>query len=288
MSGRVRILLVLLGVTAVLGALAFFNREPSVPDAAADRTAAAFLAALDAGDLTALKANSLLTEAHLQYLIANRKSLGTRTRRQEVRREILRHGKKFGAYLEYESIYANAPRIREALTVMDKVAVARVYYAQLPRPLPAAYHPLPLPPEATRKIQMACVSYDMLNRNFFDGMSARDTGGAQRAVFNRIRNFHKRFGPAERRTALVEARYEKSVPGALGCSILRVVNKTVYTVRYDLYAGTEVIFLVRDNTEAKPQWDVYAFDPGTPKWLASTRKKAPRKPNAPAPKTKTP
>ncbi len=256
------LLLALVAVSA-LAVILYWRAEPSSPDSHADEVAAAFLEALDRGELETLQTLSTLPELQLKYLNLNRETLGARHARRVLKRELLRQGAKFGAYLEYESNYENAPRIRESLTVLgDQVVAARFFYPQLPRLTPRTY--AALPEEARAKVQLATRAYDQLSRNFFDGITARDTGWIQRGVFQRIRNFHQRFGVPKTRSLGTETRQEKSLPGAAAMSVLRVVNKTLYENDKGSWRGEEVVYLVRDGSARKPQWEVYGFELKSP------------------------
>ncbi len=234
--------------------------RPRKPDSRADVVAAAFLNALDAGDAVKLKELSTLSEKQLFLLCKNRESLGARSARRPLRRELLRQQKQFGAYFEFESAYENAPKIRETLTVFDKVASARQHFVPLPRPVPKEHYPTTLPEAVQTKILLAAKAYDEGNRNFFNGISMRDTGWIQPGVFNRIMNFRKQNGIPKNRTIAYEARWEKKLPGALGLEFLRVVNRTSYERQKTIFTGEEHIYFVFDGTAVKPQWDVYAFE----------------------------
>ena len=89
--------------------------------------------------------------------------------------------------------------------------------------------------------------------------------------------FQKRFGVAVSRAPMLSVRFQRALPGCVHLSLMQVVNRTGYRVKNVSFDCEETVCFVLDMTAVKPEWQVYAFTPGSPRRVTPLPKPAGQK-----------
>ncbi len=263
-----QLVLLLLAVIAYGTYRLFWTGPPT--DAALQKAATTFLEAGDRGDFDACRKMTAIPEERFAMYRENRKSLGELKSRDLRRQDPLRFNTKTGFIYFYSSKFANA-NIREVIAVLGEpekpldIFSVRYEYERLPRPESSQHYNGLEGAFIRQQAARAAQAYDRREWKYFESISRRDTGYERRNAGAALRAFMDKFGRSINRTPALEMRYTESLPGCVNLSIVRVLNQTSYKMNDAVYLSDEYVYLVRDSSAEKPEWAVYAFNPGIPK-----------------------
>ena len=249
-----------------------------------------FLEAGDREDFEACRKAGTLAERQLRVYRLNRQSLGKLVKRSPYRCAALKFGKKEGYLFTFVSDFAEASGIEERVAVLAEPESRQVEifsvsyrYRTLPRPeLPDSY-PGAIPADVRAKVLRTGQAFDSGEWKYFEALGRREIGYERRSAGAPLARFQKRFGKPVSRAPMYQVRFRRSLPGCVHLSLLRVVNRTGYREKNVSYDCDETVFFVLDMTADRPEWQVYAFDPGRPKRITPLPKVKPKAPSSSAP-----
>ncbi len=242
----------------------------SASDRTLEKTALSFLGSADAGDFESCRKQTGIEDRRFAMFKANRESLGALKERRLVRREPLRFNNRTGWLFYFSSQFENA-RIREIIAVLteaDKpveIFSVRYEYERLPRPTPTAHYSGLDAAAVRQQAQRAALAYDRGEWKFFEAIGRRDVGYERRGAGKALAKVQEKFGKVINRSTAAELRYVESLPGCINLSVIRVLNRTSYQVKNQVFTADEYVYLVLDRAAEKPEWAVYGFTPGTPR-----------------------
>ena len=262
-------------------------------DAFLRKRAAAFLEAGDRGDFEACRKAGTLEERQMRVYRLNRQSLGKLVRREPSRTTPLKFGKKEGYLFTFLSDFAEASGIEERVAVLAEPESRQVeifsvgyHYRRIPRPELKDSYPGSIPADVRTKVLRTAQAFDNGEWKYFEAICRREIGYERRGAGVPLAKFQQRFGKAVSRAPMYQVRFQRSLPGSVHLSLMRVTNRTGYRVKNVSYDCDETVFMVMDVTAERPDWQVYAFSPGQPKRitpLPKTKPKAAAKAPAKAP-----
>jgi hypothetical protein len=239
-------------------------------DAALQKAATTFLEAGDRGEFEVCRKMTAIPEERLAMYRENRKSLGELKSRDLRRQDPLRFNTKTGFIYFYSSKFENA-NIREVIAVLGEpekpldIFSVRYEYERLPRPESSQHYNGIDGAFVRQQAARAAQAYDRGEWKYFEAIARRDTGHERRNAGAALKAFQDKFGKPINRTSALEMRYTESLPGCVNLAIIRVLNQTSYKVKDVVYLADEYVYLVLDRAAEKPEWAVYAFNPGMPR-----------------------
>ena len=118
-------------------------------------------------------------------------------------------------------------------------------------------------------------AFDKGEWKYFEALGRREIGYERRGAGRPLMQFQKRFGAAVSRAPMLSVRFQRALPGCVHLSLMQVVNRTGYRVKNVSFDCEETVYFVLDMTAVKPEWQVYAFTPGSPRRVTPLPKKNP-------------
>lgn len=246
------------------------------------KRAEAFLTAGDREDFEACRKAGTLEEKQLRIYRLNRQSLGKLVNRSAARATPLKFGAKEGYLFTFVSRFAEADGIEERVAVLvepesRKVEIFSVnyHYRRMPRPELKDSYPGTIPADVRAKTLRTGQAFDHGEWKYFEALGRREIGYERRGAGAPLARFQQRFGKATSRAPMMSVRFQRSLPGCVHLSLMRVTNRTGYRVKNISYDCEETVFFMLDMTAQHPEWQVYAFSPGQPKRITPLPKKRP-------------
>lgn len=244
--------------------------------------ACSFLEAGDRGDFETCRRVGTMAEKDLHVFRLNRQSLGRLVKRTPGRITPLKFGQKEGYLFSFTSDFAEAAGLQENIAVLAnpesrevEIFSAHYKYRRLIRPAGTESYPGRIPADIRTKTLRTAQAFDQGEWKYFEALGRRELGYERRGAGKPLMQFQKRFGTAVSRAPMLSVRVQRSLPGCVHLSVMQVVNRTGYRVKNISYDCDETVYFVLDMTAAKPEWQVYAFHPGTPKRITPLPKKKP-------------
>ena len=257
--------------------------------------ALAFLEAGDLGDFQKCRSVGTMAEKDLHVFRLNRQSLGKLVKRTPGRVTPLKFGEKEGFLFAFISDFEAGTGLQENIAVLAEpsrrtveIFSAHYKYRRLIRPETTESYPGRIPADIRVKTLRTAQAFDKQEWKYFEALGRRGLGYERRGAGRPLMQFQKKYGVAVSRAPMLSVRVQRSLPGCVHLSVMQVVNRTGYTVKNIFYDCDETVYFVLDVTAPKPEWQVYAFHPGTPRRITPLPKKKPVVKNAAAPQKSAP
>lgn len=241
-----------------------------------------FLEAADAGDYEACRKVGTMAERDWNVFRLNRQSLGKLLKRTPGRVTPLKFGMREGYLFAFISDFEEASGLQENIAVLAnpesrtmEIFSAHYKYRHLPRPELKDSYPGRIPSDVRSKTLRAAQAFDRKEWKYFEAIARREIGYERRGAGRPLMQFQKRFGVAVSRSSMLSVRFQRALPGCVHFSLMQVVNRTGYLVKNVSYDCEETVYFVLDMTAVKPEWQVYAFSPGSPRRVTPLPKKKP-------------
>ena len=231
-----------------------------------------FLEAADAGDYENCRKAGTMKDRDLHVFRLNRESLGKLVKRTPGRVTPLRFGEKQGYLFAFVSDFEEGTGLQENIAVLAhpekremEIFSAHYKYQRLIRPELKESYPGRIPPDVRAKVLRTAQAFDKKEWKYFEALGRREVGYERRGAGRPLMQFQKRFGVAVSRAPMLSVRYQQTLPGCVHLALMQVVNRTGYRVKNVSYDCDETVHFMLDRTAVKPEWQVYAFSPGTPR-----------------------
>ena len=239
-----------------------------------------FLESADAGDYETCRKVGTMAERDWNVFRLNRQSLGKLKMRTPGRVTPLKFGTREGYLFAFVSDFEEAAGLQENIAVLAnpesrsvEIFSAHYKYRHLPRPELKDSYPGRIPSDIRAKTLRTAQAFDKGEWKYFEAIGRREIGYERRGAGRPLMQFQKRFGTAVSRAPMLSVRFQRALPGCVHLSLMQVVNRTGYRVKNVSFDCEETVYFVLDMTAVKPEWQVYAFTPGSPRRVTPLPKK---------------
>ena len=207
----------------------------------------------------------------------NRNSLGKKI----YRRLRSKNHDKDGVYkITFNSSFDNARKINEMVWIDKKGKVWQAKYSYMRRPYPTWKSKDNGTPreysEVKTTISRALRAMQDLDVDFFDQVMLRcEKFRFGKRVVKSLKKQFKKTGKPYKTQIANRFRFTRSFPGKTEINGVLATANCYYKIKKKVYRQTIVFILYKDNSTAKPRWEVHRFSPR--KVVAQKKRKAAKK-----------